>query len=111
MPAFGQVAADPLLPPTNGVRRADPTTFAFVRATVGYARRRSMGVVAEGVQHRHQAAALLSANPKPTDAEIEVAMNGNLCRCMAYVRIRKAVKLAAAKPRRKAAVRPSEVRS
>lgn len=58
-----------------------------------------------------QAAALLSANPKPTDAEIEVAMNGNLCRCMAYVRIRKAVKLAAAKPRRKAAVRPSEVRS
>ena len=34
---------------------------AFVRATVGYARRRSMGVVAEGVQHRHQAAALLSA--------------------------------------------------
>ena len=44
-------------------------------------------------------------------AEIEAAMNGNLCRCMAYVRIRKAVKLAAAKPRRKAAVRPSEVRS
>jgi isoquinoline 1-oxidoreductase alpha subunit len=58
-----------------------------------------------------QAAALLSANPKPSDAEIEAAMNGNLCRCMAYVRIRKAVKLAAAKPRRKAAVRPAEVRS
>jgi isoquinoline 1-oxidoreductase alpha subunit len=58
-----------------------------------------------------QAAALLSVNPKPSDAEIEAAMNGNLCRCMAYVRIRKAVKLAAAKPRRKAAVRPAEVRS
>jgi isoquinoline 1-oxidoreductase alpha subunit len=58
-----------------------------------------------------QAAALLSANPNPSDAEIEVAMNGNLCRCMAYVRIRKAVKLAAAKPRRKAAVRAAEVRS
>ena len=58
-----------------------------------------------------QAAALLSANPNPTDAEIEAAMNGNLCRCMAYVRIRKAVKLAAAKPRRKAAARTSEARS
>ena len=58
-----------------------------------------------------QAAALLSANPNPSDAEIEVAMNGNLCRCMAYVRIRKAVKLAAAKPLRKAAVRAAEVRS
>ena len=52
-----------------------------------------------------------SGQIKPSDAEIEAAMNGNLCRCMAYVRIRKAVKLAAAKPPRKAAVRPAEVRS
>jgi isoquinoline 1-oxidoreductase alpha subunit len=58
-----------------------------------------------------QAAALLKTKPKPTDADIDAAMAGNLCRCMAYVRIRKAVKLAAAKPRRKAAVRPAEVRS
>ena len=42
-----------------------------------------------------QAAALLKAKPKPTDAEIEAAMAGNLCRCMAYVRIKKAIKLAA----------------
>ena len=42
-----------------------------------------------------QAAALLKAKPHPTDAEIDAAMNGNLCRCMAYVRIKKAIKLAA----------------
>jgi isoquinoline 1-oxidoreductase alpha subunit len=42
-----------------------------------------------------QAAALLKANPHPTDADIDAAMAGNLCRCMAYIRIRKAIKLAA----------------
>ena len=42
-----------------------------------------------------QAAALLKAKPHPTDAEIVEAMNGNLCRCMAYVRIKAAIKLAA----------------
>jgi len=42
-----------------------------------------------------QAAALLRSKPKPTDADIDAAMAGNLCRCMAYVRIKKAIKLAA----------------
>jgi isoquinoline 1-oxidoreductase alpha subunit len=42
-----------------------------------------------------QAAALLKTTPHPTDAEIDAAMGGNLCRCMAYVRIKKAIKLAA----------------
>jgi isoquinoline 1-oxidoreductase alpha subunit len=42
-----------------------------------------------------QAAALLKSKPHPTDAEIDGAMNGNLCRCMAYVRIKQAIKLAA----------------
>ena len=41
-----------------------------------------------------QAAALLKKKPSPSDAVIDQAMNGNLCRCMAYVRIRKAIKLA-----------------
>jgi isoquinoline 1-oxidoreductase alpha subunit len=45
-----------------------------------------------------QAAALLKDKPHPTDAEIEAAMNGNLCRCMAYVRIKAAIKLASAAP-------------
>jgi isoquinoline 1-oxidoreductase alpha subunit len=44
-----------------------------------------------------QAAALLKSNPHPTDADIDGTMAGNLCRCMAYIRIRKAIKLAASK--------------
>ena len=43
-----------------------------------------------------QAAALIRRFPQPTDDDIDSAMNGNLCRCMAYVRIRKAIKIAAA---------------
>jgi isoquinoline 1-oxidoreductase subunit alpha len=43
-----------------------------------------------------QAATLIKDYPNPTDADIDAVMNGNLCRCMAYVRIRKAIKLAAA---------------
>ena len=41
------------------------------------------------------AAALLATNPKPTDAEIDDAMGGNLCRCGTYFRIRKAIHRAA----------------
>ena len=42
-----------------------------------------------------QAAALLAERPNPTDEDIDEVMSGNLCRCMAYVRIRKAIKRAA----------------
>jgi isoquinoline 1-oxidoreductase subunit alpha len=41
------------------------------------------------------AAALLAENPRPTDAEIDGAMVGNLCRCGTYPRIRAAIKRAA----------------
>lgn len=41
------------------------------------------------------AAALLEANPNPSDEEIESAMNGNICRCATYIRIKKAIKMAA----------------
>ena len=37
------------------------------------------------------AAALLVAKPKPTDADIDSAMNGNICRCGTYLRIREAI--------------------
>ncbi|SFM28568.1 isoquinoline 1-oxidoreductase, alpha subunit [Bradyrhizobium sp. NFR13] len=37
------------------------------------------------------ATALLSLNPKPTDDDIDLAMNGNICRCATYVRIRAAI--------------------
>ena len=42
-----------------------------------------------------QAAALLSKKPKPTDADIDAAMEGNACRCGTYQRIRKAIHRAA----------------
>lgn len=41
------------------------------------------------------ASAFLKNNPDPTDAEIETAMDGNICRCGTYTRIKKAIKLAA----------------
>jgi isoquinoline 1-oxidoreductase alpha subunit len=41
------------------------------------------------------ATALLAATPEPSDAEIDVAMAGNICRCGTYVRIRDAIKQAA----------------
>ncbi|GLU45143.1 (2Fe-2S)-binding protein [Allomuricauda sp. NBRC 101325] len=41
------------------------------------------------------ASAFLEKNPNPSDEEIEMAMNGNICRCGTYTRIKKAVKLAA----------------
>jgi aerobic-type carbon monoxide dehydrogenase small subunit (CoxS/CutS family) len=43
------------------------------------------------------AAALLEANPTPTDADIDLALQGNLCRCGTYQRIRAAVHAAAAR--------------
>jgi isoquinoline 1-oxidoreductase subunit alpha len=42
------------------------------------------------------AAALLQATPRPSDADIDRAMNGNVCRCGTYNRIRDAIKKAAA---------------
>jgi isoquinoline 1-oxidoreductase alpha subunit len=41
------------------------------------------------------AAALLKTNPNPTEAQIEAAMTGNICRCGTYLRIKEAVKTAA----------------
>ncbi|MDE0178982.1 MAG: (2Fe-2S)-binding protein [Gammaproteobacteria bacterium] len=41
------------------------------------------------------ASALLDGNPKPTDADIDAAMTGNICRCGTYVRIRAAIHQAA----------------
>jgi isoquinoline 1-oxidoreductase subunit alpha len=43
------------------------------------------------------AAALLARNPRPSDADIDAAMNGNLCRCATYLRIRAGIHHAAAR--------------
>jgi isoquinoline 1-oxidoreductase subunit alpha len=44
------------------------------------------------------AAALLARTPNPSDADIDTAMNGNICRCATYLRIREAIHKAAAMP-------------
>jgi len=49
-----------------------------------------------------QAAALLKDFPAPADQDIDAVMTGNLCRCMTYVRIRKAIKRAASELRERA---------
>jgi isoquinoline 1-oxidoreductase subunit alpha len=46
-----------------------------------------------------QAASLLTDYPDPTDQDIDAVMAGNLCRCMTYLRIRQAIKLAAVRMR------------
>ena len=43
------------------------------------------------------AASFLASNPNPTDEDIEAAMNGNICRCGTYIRIKAAIKTAASK--------------
>lgn len=48
------------------------------------------------------AAALLKTNKAPTDAEIDAAMSGNICRCGTYLRIREAIHAAAELQRKKA---------
>ncbi len=46
--------------------------------------------------HIMSAAALLAKTPKPSDADIDAAMSGNICRCGTYQRIRAAIHRAAA---------------
>jgi isoquinoline 1-oxidoreductase alpha subunit len=41
------------------------------------------------------AASLLKSNPRPSDADIDAAMSGNICRCGTYTRIRRAIHRAA----------------
>jgi isoquinoline 1-oxidoreductase alpha subunit len=55
-----------------------------------------------------QAATLLQDFPDPTDQQIDNVMSGNLCRCMAYVRIRAAIKLAAQRMQQTSRNTPSQ---
>jgi isoquinoline 1-oxidoreductase subunit alpha len=58
------------------------------------------------------AAALLARTPNPSDADIDAAMSGNLCRCATYVRIRAAIKQAATgKAEVQQTIAPNEVKS
>ncbi len=57
------------------------------------------------------AAALLAEKPKPTDADIDAAMTGNICRCATYTRIRQAIHRAAASGSRRTTSPPASARS
>jgi len=60
-----------------------------------------------------QAAALLRQKPRPTDTDIDAAMKGNICRCGTYMRIREAIKVAAAgkAPAVKSTEKPAAVKA
>lgn len=87
--------------PVSGVAGRKVTTIEGLDSPVGKALQQAW--VAEQVPQCGycqsgqimQAADLLASNADPDDAAVAGAMNGNLCRCMAYSRIRKAIKAAA----------------
>ena len=86
----------------ESVRASEITTIEAIGATPAGAKIQKAWLDREVVQCGYcqsgqimSAAALLAANPHPTDADIDDAMFGNICRCGTYVRIREAIKQAA----------------
>jgi isoquinoline 1-oxidoreductase alpha subunit len=87
--------------PISAVQGADVTTIEGLSPTGTHALQRAweeLDVPQCGYCQAGQlmsAAALLAKTPKPTDAQIDEAMNGNICRCATYLRIRQAIHRAA----------------
>lgn len=86
----------------DSIEKSAVTTIEAVGATASGARTQKAWLEHEVVQCGYcqsgqimSASALLAGNPNPTDADIDDAMSGNICRCGTYVRIREAIKLAA----------------
>ena len=71
-----------------GADRSHPVQRAWIAANVAQCGYCQAGQIM-------QAAALLAEKPRPTDAQIDEAMAGNICRCGTYQRIRAAIKSAA----------------
>ncbi len=89
--------------PVADVASASITTIEAIGETVEGARVQKAWLDIDVVQCGYcqsgqimSAAALLAANPSPTDEDIDAVMAGNICRCGTYPRIRAAIKLAAA---------------
>lgn len=96
------VATRSCVTPIDSVGSSQVTTIEAVGATATGAAIQKAWLEQEVVQCGYcqsgqimSAAALLASNPRPTDADIDDAMSGNICRCGTYVRIREAIKLAA----------------
>jgi isoquinoline 1-oxidoreductase alpha subunit len=86
----------------DSIEKSAVTTIEAIGATASGARIEKAWLEHEVVQCGYcqsgqimSASALLASNPNPTDADIDDAMSGNICRCGTYVRIREAIKLAA----------------
>ena len=89
--------------PIDSVASSEVTTIEAVHATPAGAKIQKVWIDREVPQCGYcqsgqimSAAALLESNPHPSDPEIDEAMSGNICRCGTYVRIRDAIKQAAA---------------
>jgi isoquinoline 1-oxidoreductase subunit alpha len=98
------VATRSCVTPVDSIGKSAVTTIEAIGATPSGARIQKAWLDHEVVQCGYcqsgqimSASALLAGNPHPTDADIDDAMSGNICRCGTYVRIREAIKLAAQK--------------
>jgi isoquinoline 1-oxidoreductase subunit alpha len=96
------VAARSCQTPIDSIGKSEVTTIEAVGATAAGAKIQKAWLDHEVVQCGYcqsgqimSASALLASKPKPTDADIDEAMSGNICRCGTYMRIREAIKLAA----------------
>ena len=99
----GDKALRSCLLPISAVRDRDIVTIEGIGATPVGARVQKAWLDLEVIQCGYcqsgqimSAAALLAATPNPDDADIDAAMGVNICRCGTYVRIREAIKQAAA---------------
>jgi len=86
----------------DGIGGSEITTIEAIGATPAGAKIQKAWLDREVVQCGYcqsgqimSASALLASNPHPSDADIDDAMSGNICRCGTYVRIREAIKEAA----------------
>jgi isoquinoline 1-oxidoreductase subunit alpha len=96
------IATRSCVTPVDSLADARITTIEGIGATEIGARVQKAWLDAEVVQCGYcqsgqilSAVELLASNADPTDAEIDVAMSGNICRCGTYPRIREAIKQAA----------------
>ena len=88
--------------PVDSIGNSEIMTIEAIGATKAGAKIQKAWLDGEVVQCGYcqsgqimSASALLASNPHPTDADIDDAMSGNICRCGTYVRIREAIKQAA----------------
>ena len=96
------VATRSCITPIDGIGNSEITTIEAIGATPAGAKIQKAWLDREVPQCGYcqpgqimSASALLASNPHPSDADIDDAMAGNICRCGTYLRIREAIKQAA----------------